>query len=771
MNKIIAKICFTLCIVIGGAINTTSFAQTVNISGRVISEGKPIEYAHVAIAGTGLRASTDSTGRFRIKNVPTGNYKIHASFVGFSKMEKSVTIREGSANVPVHFDLTNFKNNLNEVVVSGTLKEISRAESTVPVEVFNHSFFKKNPSPTVLEALQNVNGVRPQLNCSVCNSGDIHINGLEGAYTMVLIDGMPIVSGLATTYGLSGIPSSLIERVEIVKGPASSLYGSEAVAGVVNVITKKTQNAPLFSVDAFGTTWQEWNGDFAFKSNVGKKAAALTGVNYFRYNNIVDNDNDGFTDVTLQDRISVFQKWNFDRKNNRIFSLAGRFLYEDRWGGDKRWTKAFRGGDQIYAESIYTNRWELIGAYQLPTKENLITSFSFNNHNQDSRYGNESYIAKQTILFGQLRWDRQLGRHDLLAGTSLRYTSYTDNTPATAPGADSEVELEHTLLPGIFLQDEITLTNKHKLLLGFRYDHNSIHGNIYTPRIGYKWTINDKNSIRLNAGTGYRVASIFTEDHRTLTGSQKVVIEGDKLNPEQSYNVNLNYLKKIYTSSGVVIGLDATAFFTHFENKIVTDAESELGKIIFKNGYHSESKGISANIDIALNNGFKAMLGATFLDAFDIDDAKQKVVPLKSERFSGTWTISYKVKKAHLGIDYTGNVYSPMRLQLVPKGIADPRSEYSPWWSNQNIQLTYTGFKNIEVYGGVKNLLNWVPSRGVPFLIARTDDPFNEKVTYNNRSIIQITSDNPYGLEFNADYNYAPNQGIRGFFGVRMSIK
>src|SRR5690606_10289902 len=112
---------------------------------------------------------------------------------------------------------------LEEIVISGTMKPVLRSESLVPVEVYTPTFFKKNPTANVFEALQIVNGVRPQVNCSVCNTGDIHINGLEGPYTFVLIDGMPIVSGLSTVYGLSGIPNSLIERVEVVKGPASSL--------------------------------------------------------------------------------------------------------------------------------------------------------------------------------------------------------------------------------------------------------------------------------------------------------------------------------------------------------------------------------------------------------------------------------------------------------------------------------------------------------------------------------------------------------------------
>src|SRR5690606_12933343 len=115
--------------------------------------------------------------------------------------------------------------NLDEVVVSGTLREVSKLESPIPVEVYSAKFFRANPAPTIFESLQNINGVRPQVNCSVCNTGDIHINGLEGPYTMVLIDGMPIVSGLSTVYGLNGIPQALIERVEIVKGPASTLYG------------------------------------------------------------------------------------------------------------------------------------------------------------------------------------------------------------------------------------------------------------------------------------------------------------------------------------------------------------------------------------------------------------------------------------------------------------------------------------------------------------------------------------------------------------------
>ncbi|MBA2761321.1 MAG: TonB-dependent receptor, partial [Segetibacter sp.] len=662
-------------------------AQRGNISGTVTSGMNPGSYATVVLQNTPLASVADSSGYFQIKEVLAGSYTISISLLGYQRSTKRIMVRD-KENLKIDFDLTPTSNDLDAVVVTGTLKEVRRIESPVPVEVYTPQFFRKNPTPNIFDALQSVNGVRPQLNCNVCNTGDIHINGLEGPYTMVLIDGMPIVSSLSTVYGLSGIPNSLVERIEIVKGPASSLYGSEAVGGLVNIITKKPTNAPLFSADVFSTTWKEWNADLGFKFKAGKKATALTGVNYFNYGNTVDNNGDNFTDVTLQHRISLFQKWNIDRQANRLLSFAVRYFNEDRWGGDKRWTKEFRGGDSLYGESIYTKRWEIIGNYQLPVREKVMLSFSYNNHNQDSRYGTTSYIAQQRIGFSQLTWDKTFKNHDLLAGAALRYTFYDDNTPATAR-ADSAKQENHPdkiWLPGIFLQDEITLSKNHKLLLGFRYDYNSVHGNIYTPRIAYKWSINEKNIIRLNAGTGYRVVNLFTEEHAALTGARTVEVE-EELKPERTYNINLNYLKKIFAQNGSFIGLDATTWYTYFNNRIVPDFNTDPNKIFYNNlnGY-AISKGASMNIDVAFTNGLKILAGATFQDVSTIEKGI-KEQQLLTEKFTGTWAISYKFQKQKLGIDYTGNVYGPMRLPLL--GAMDPRQRMSPTWSLHNIQLVY----------------------------------------------------------------------------------
>ncbi|MEH6513448.1 MAG: TonB-dependent receptor [Maribacter arcticus] len=743
---------------------SSTYAQEVTLSGSVTSENSPAPFVNIYLKNTELGTSSNENGWYELKNIPPGKYTLIASTIGYMPFSQLIVVKKGQEQF-IEIDLKPSIESLEEMVVTGTLKPVSRLESPVPVEVYKPTFFKKNPTASIFEALQNVNGVRPQINCNVCNTGDIHINGLEGPYTLVLIDGMPIVSGLGTVYGLSGIPNSLIEQIEIVKGPASTLYGSEAVGGLINIITKSNLTAPVFSVDSFITDWGEYNLDIGTKVNVGKKTSLLLGVNYFKYDNPIDNNGDNFTDLTLQDRISIFQKWNFTRKKSRILSLAGRFFYEDRWGGELQWTPEFRGGDEIYGESIYTRRWEVLGKYQLPFEEQLMLTFSYNDHSQNSVYGDVAYLAKQRIGFTQLTWDKSLGKHSILAGSALRYNYYDDSTPATSDINGNKPD--EVIIPSIFLQDEIAFNKKHSLLLGARYDYDDRHGSIFTPRGAYRFKFTDTDILRLNAGTGFRVVNLFTEEHAALTGSREVIIT-EELKPERSFNVNLNYLKKIYEDNGTFITLDASLFYTHFQNIIIPDYDTNPNQIIYDNlDGKSVSKGISANIDIAFPSSFKIMFGSTIQDVSNTENGITKRQIL-TESYSANWGLSYTIRPWNLTFDYTGNLYGPMRLPTL--GDSDPRRDFSPTWSIQNIQFTYNGMKNFEMYAGVKNLLNWTPNNGNPFIIARANDPFDKEVTFDTNGNAVATANNPNALTFDPTYVYGPNQGIRSFLGLRYTL-
>jgi outer membrane receptor for ferrienterochelin and colicins len=730
-------------------------SQDFSVRGKVFSDGQPVESASVLIKGSNIGGTTNVNGDFLINFSDIKNPKLVISYLG----NKSRLLTVSSFNM--NFGIIELETDelLDEVVISGTLKPVSKLNSPVPVDIYNQSFFKANPTPSVFEALENINGIRAQLNCNICNTGDIHINGQEGSYTMVLIDGLPIVSGLSTVYGLSGIPKSLIERVEIIKGPASTLYGSEAIGGVINLITKLAENTPKFSVDSFISGWGELNTDIGYKYTLSKKSKGLLGINYFNYSNPIDNNNDGFTDLTFQDRISIFNK--FSLGNN--FSFATRYLYEDRWGGELDWIPKYRGGDVLYGESIYTSRFEIFGNYQF--NNSVSFQFSFNDHNQDSVYGTTFFNADQTISFAQMTWNKKIRKNKFLLGIAYRYTYYDDDTTATYDENENRNSKSITHLPGVFIQNQTKINEKNILLAGLRFDYNSLHGSIITPRLNYKINNIDKTStLRISAGTGYRVAQVFTEDHASLTGAREVVFL-ESLDPEKSWNINLNYVKKFYMEQGAIIDFELSLFNTNFSNKIIPNYDTDPNKIIYANlNGISTSKGASFNLNIQALRGLSVNLGATFIDTYaDLDGVK--TIPYLTERFQGVWNFKKKWNLKGLILDFTGSTTGPLKLPKLSD--LDPRPDYSPTFNIINMQLTKIWDNRIETYGGLKNILNFIPPANS---IARSFDPFDKNVMFDNQGIAMVTPNNPYALTFDPSYVFTSNQGIRIFFGMRLNF-
>lgn len=737
-----------------------NFIGWSQVKGRVSDGIQPIAGATVYLPSIKQGVVTDLQGDFVLENLTSGRYPLVISSVGF--LPHKIILEISAAQQDLGEVILSPDNSLDEVIISGNLKPVNRLESTIPVEVYSPAFLQQNPTSSLFEGIQYINGIRPQINCSVCNTGDIHINGLEGPYTFVLIDGMPIVSSLASVYGLNGIPTGMIEKVEIIKGPSGTLYGSQAVGGLINVITKLPEYSPRFFSDVYGTSWQEFNTDLGFSGKINENIDFITGVNGFIYDNPMDNNNDNFTDVTQQKRFSLFQKFSWENATDKKGSFAIRYLYEDRWGGELNWTPSNRGGDQIYGESIYTKRFELIGTQNLSNQWEI--QYSYTDHEQDSFYGDLSFQAKERIGFFQGIWRKQKGQHQWLGGVSTRFSWYDDNTPATE--ISTENNPNQYWLPGVFLEDEISLKKSHKLLVGLRFDHHPDHGMITTPRAGYKINFDEQTLFRLNAGTGFRVVNIFTEDHAALTGARDLVIE-ENLAPEKSYNINLNFYKKIYSPSGWILGLDASVWHTYFSNQILPDFDTNPNEIRYRNlDGHAVSQGGSINFE-ANYGRFRSQIGASLLDVFTQENDR-RIRPVFTEKWSATWAITAPLWHEKLSLDYTGNLYGSMRLPLL--GDLDPRTEFSPVWSIQNLKISYQKDNDWNFFVGIKNLLNWTPAKNNPFLIARSEDPFDRNVNFDSSGRVQATANNPYALSFDPTYIYAPNQGIRFFLGLNYSL-
>ncbi|MGB1931848.1 MAG: TonB-dependent receptor [Flavobacteriales bacterium] len=541
MKKIIYLICFL-------TLQIPLYSQSLS---GIIKSDIPISFASISVKGQSIgTASNAEDGFFEINDIKEGSYEFVFSAIGFKKLKKNISIQAGKNTLDVILEPSSY--DIEQVVVTGTMKETFLSASPVKVDVVTQKFLKKIATTNIMEVIENVNGVQKQINCGVCGTNDIHINGMEGPYTLVLINGMPVMSSLSTVYGLNGIPTSLIKQIEIIKGPSSTLYGTEAVAGVINILTKDPSDVSTIELESFITSHLEKNIDFAYAPKLEKVDILLSG-NYFKMDNFIDDNKDNFTDIPFSERLSLFNQWNFKRNSQKSFSLSAKYYQEDRSGGVKEWNENLRGNDSIYGESIYTDRVELAASYELPMNEDVRIDASYNYHHQDSYYGNTKYEAFQNIYFANLIWNKSIGHnHNFISGLTYRYQTFVDSTLANIN--------ERKFIPAFFVQDEITLNKKWTSLLGIRTDYHAEHGFIFSPRLNFKFKPKTYTTFRLNAGTGFRLVNLFTEDHAFLTGSREVLVVED-LKAEESYNINVN-ANHIFSLGRSIGTIDVDAFYT-----------------------------------------------------------------------------------------------------------------------------------------------------------------------------------------------------------------
>ncbi len=710
---------------------SNSYSQVLN--GTITCEGVPVSFANILIKGNKKVFFAKVDGSYVIENLSKGNHEITITAVGYEKYKKKIFVLEGINNF--NHSLAKSSYLLDQVVVTGSMRETFLQSSPVKVEVITQKLLKKFSTSNVMDFIDNVNGINKQVNCGVCGTNEININGLKGPYTLVLINGMPIMSSLSSIYGLNGIPTSFIKQIEIVKGPSSTLYGSEAVSGIINIITKKPNDVTLLELDGFYTSHRQRNIDFSFAPKLEKLDFLISG-NIYKMQNFLDSNKDGFNDVPLSNRLSIFNSLSLLRKNDKKLNISAKYYKEDRFGGVENWSEDFRGSDSIYGESIYTNRLELLGTYQFPLDENIKVDWSYTYHHQDSYYGDTKYEAWQEIYFANLIWSKKLDfKHRILMGYSSRYESYIDKTLANINS--------QKFVPGLFLQDEITLNSDWNILTGARLDYHSDHNFIFSPRFNLKWQASTYTNFRFSAGTGFRTVNLFTEEHAALTGAREVYIV-DKLQPEESYNINLNInsLVRLRKSAGT---FDLDVFYTYFSNKIIPDYQTNQNQIIYDNlnGY-SISRGVALNFQQNFESPLSISFGGTFLNVYSVNNNNQKFKELFVPDFAAVFSVSYLLDFWRTSIDWTGNITGPMYLPKYNRSYN--RSEKSNWFSLQNLKISKKINNQLQVYVGIKNILNYTQETPL------------------------INPENPFGDDFDTSYVYGPLQVRRYFFGINQKF-
>lgn len=714
------------------------FAQS-EINGKIFDSEGPVIQANIAIKGTTRGTTTDEKGTFQIKGLQPGTYTLLVSAIGYRRLETQIEVSESKSS-QVSLELTRLTFDLDQVVVTGSMAETSVSTSPVKVEVVNPKLFRMNPSNNVSEVLQSVNGLFNQVSCAICGTNSIRINGMEGPYTTFLIDGSPIMGSLASVYGLSGINPVIIDQIEIVRGPSSTAYGSEAMGGVVNVRTLNPKFSPRYSFDLNYSELNEKNIDFIFSPKLGNNRSIISGSLY-HYNTFTDQNSDGFTDLPNATRFTIFNKWNIGNLTPVEWNANLKYFYENRLGGTEAYTNAIRGNNEIYGESIFTHRFEgsVTGTWRSSA---IVKRFqaSGSYHYQDSFYGDYGYEANQYNLFSNFSIDYVLSEKSVLqSGFNIRYEDLEQNFSENEDfdGRDQR------FIPGLYFQAEHSPNKKLILLGGGRLDHYNQHGLIFSPRLSIRFNPFAGSTIRVNSGTGFRVINLFTEEHQVITGVRKIIVD-DELKPERSRNISLN-VNQLLNNGHLATTIDLDVYITRFLNQIIPIYTSIEGQnqIIYNNSNdYSVSRGVGLSVTQNFDFPLTLSLGGTFQDVFKRNENGEKEDIEFASSFLGVFNGSFTSEiKWRPSLDWTARFVGPMKLPEYEPPFE--RASESPWFSEHNMQLTIRPTRELDVYLSVKNIFNYTQK-----------DPI-------------IDSINPFGDSFDTSYVYGPILGRRILIGLR----
>ena len=727
-------------------VSFSAHAQAV-LYGRVTDgSGAPLPGANVYAEGGDQGVATNDEGVYRLTSLPSGTHTVVVSAVGFRTVREERTLEEGEErewNVSLEPTVVQ----RDEVVVTGTMRETYVKESPVKVSVVGTERLQRGQaSSNLMDLIGNVGGLSTQLNCGVCGTNAIRVNGVEGANTAVLIDGMPIMGALASVYGLNGISPSIIDQVEVIKGPQSTLYGTQALGGVVNVITKDPANTPTLSADVYATSTQEGSVSLAASPQAGRFKGFVSG-NALRMENYVDDNGDGFADQPKQSRAALFAKGSLAGKNGeRRLDVAAKLYGENRTGGPPNFTDDLRGSNEIYGESIYTRRAEVLTVYRpsgLDQRLRLRGALTY--HDQDSYYGTEHYVGTQKVAFGQATWNQSLTASlRVLTGVGVRYDVYDDNTPATT-------EPERRFIPGVFGQGELSLGDV-TLLGGLRFDHHEEHGVVTAPRLSAKYSPSEQMTLRTSAGTGFRVVNVFTEDHAALTGSREVVF-GEDLAPERSRSVTASVEQIVpFGTNPLTVSVDG--FYTRFSNKIIPNYDRDPNLIVYEN---LDGFSVTRGFSVGLNQNFTALpitytASFTVADVYTQEEGTRRAVTYAPD-YMGSVGATYTLPSIGATVEYTGRLTGPKRM---PDYYVEEfgRDRWSPPHATHDLKVTkaFLGVNGpmgvgFEAYLAAENLFDY--TQGSPL----------------------VDAGRPFGSAFDTIYTWGPIVGRTFSVGVRMNVR
>jgi outer membrane receptor for ferrienterochelin and colicins len=694
--------------------------QKIVLKGFILDEdGNPIPDCDVIILEKNIAVKTSKTGRFVVELSSGGKVHIEVYKSGFLPVSTKLFEIGGDMNLkPLKIILPGSP--LEEVVVTGTLTPKLYCETPVKTAIASKKEIEQKGAVCLADSLEIMTGVRVENNCQNCNYSQVRINGMEGKYAQVLINGMPVVSALAGVYALEQIPANMIERLEVVKGGGSALYGGNAVAGVVNVITGDSQksgtqislsqqsvNKSPYTVLAFNTTYTS--------KNYSTHASFFTNYQDRQH---MDYNDDGFSDLGELKNLGLGANFShyFNALNGKL-KLSFASIFEDRRGGNK-----FDLPEHFadIAESIRTYRTDFgLGWEQTFGEESLLRfDGSFSYTRRKSYYGAEQDPnaygqTRNPLFYGTLVYNSvSLEHHNILMGVS--YTS--DHIEDLAPAYGRTIDDTYTDL-GFFLQDEIEMFNDTTtLLVGIRGDrHSEIDRFIFSPRASLLYKGVKNLTFRGTFSTGFRAPQVFDEDlHITQVGGEgTLILNRDGLTEEKSYSFTLgidygkHVLNKLYQFS--------ISGFYHFLDDVFTLEETAPmpNARVFErfNSEGAKVYGIEVEAGFKWADKFEIFTGWTFqksqLEEPEPNFAAKEL--FRSPNVYGSVRIHGNIPKfvdIRTELNYTGSMKVPHFAGYIEEDVLEKTSPFAVLNLTVSKKISFINGSSVTLSASVYNLLD-----------------------------------------------------------------
>ncbi len=737
MKKIILITIAILSIFALHASNSSAQFMGINLTGHIVNarSGKHIPYATVAVIGTTIGTAADGAGHFMLKGVTPGVYTLEATAMGYSPIQREITIEEGQTSLDLSFKLDEDVMSVEQVVVSSTRSTTLRRNSPSLVSMLSSELFESVGASTLVDGLPFQSGVRVEDNCQNCGFTQVRINGLDGHYSQIMVDSRPIFSALTGVYGLEQIPANMIDRVEVVRGGGSALYGSSAIGGTINIITKTPEyNSAEFShsITSIGMSGALDNNTTANASIVSDNQKA--GISLFAQSRVKDHydaNGDGFSEIPMIKSQTFGARSFFKTSDFSKLSLQFDATQEHRRGGDLFELPAHEANiAEEVSHSIYGGGAGFdIFSRDYKRKFNVYSSFQKTDRNsyygggQDlNAYGETHEILSVSGAQLSQKWDNLwFMPAETIIGTEYNYNDMED----ISEGYDYLFAEKVHVVSGYF-QNEWS-NDTWGFLIGGRVDKNSLLDKaVFSPRANLRYNPTKNINLRATYSTGFRAPQTFDEDlHIAIVNGERVVTRmADDLIQESSQSLSVS--ADLYRTFGrVSTNLLVEGFYTTLDDVFTTrelaEPTAEGATILERyNGSGATVKGVTVEGKIALPSTLQFQLGATYqnnryteAEQWSSDESVAAETRMfKTPDLYGYFTTSYNPIKdltLSLSATYTGEMLV-QHFAGEGSSILKDTAELTPDFFDLGARLTYNftlvGSVRTQAFVGVQNIFN-----------------------------------------------------------------